>query len=94
MFQASKCYISIIVDIIIKFKNQNIYRLFVHVRKLGHIPLVLMPGLLPVQQWQQIFHKYTQYSPNSAVAIKLTQRKYASTALYTCKSTSTYPSPQ
>lgn len=50
MFQASKCYISIIVDIIIKFKNQNIYRLFVHVRKLGHIPLVLVP-LLPVQQW-------------------------------------------
>lgn len=92
MFQASKCYISIIVDIY-QVQESKHYRLFVHVRKLGHIPLVLMPLLL-VQQWQQIFNKYTQYSPNSAVAIKLTQRKYASTVLFTCKSTSTYPFPQ
>lgn len=73
MFQASKCYISIIVDI--SSSRIKTLQTIVHVRKLGHIPLVLVP-LLPVQQWQQIFHKYTQYSPNSAVAIKLTQRKY------------------
>lgn len=48
MFQASKCYISIIVDI--SSSRIKTLQTIVHVRKLGHIPLVLVP-LLPVQQW-------------------------------------------